>query len=167
VTHPPSGDARVPIIRLWDFLLIPVQGDMSDHVAERMCEDVLGELEHRGARALLLDIAAARMMDSHLCAVVAHLARAARFMGCDTVVSGISAEIAMTLEAMGLDLAAGRTVRSIEDALLLYGVQGTHPDEERRRDEGLVATALELAQASRTNTAHPDERTHLEEDRDP
>lgn len=145
-----ASEARVPILRLWDFLLIPVQGDMSDQVAERMCEEVLRELERRGARALLLDIAAAEMMDSHLCTVVAHLARAARFMGAETVISGISAEIAMTLEAMGLELETGRTVRTIEDALLLYGVRGADSDDDRRRDETLVSAALALTRPDTT-----------------
>jgi rsbT antagonist protein RsbS len=43
-------------------------------------------------------------------------------MGARTVVSGMSAETALTLQTMGLELAGVQTVLSLEQALELRGV---------------------------------------------
>lgn len=116
-------ESPVPIIRLWNVILVPIQGDILDHEAEALAESLLARIHDRGATGLIIDLSGVWMLDSHLCSVVVRLSRAARFLGTPTMVSGLSPEVALTLQSMGLDFAAGRTTRSLEEALEAFGVR--------------------------------------------
>jgi rsbT antagonist protein RsbS len=115
---------RVPIIPLWKLLLVPVQGELTDTQAEELRHDVLHEIHATGCEGLVLDVTGLWLMDSHLCAVLTRLAQAAALMGTRTVLCGISAEIAMTIQSMGLELRGVRTTLSLEEALQDFGVRG-------------------------------------------
>lgn len=124
------GLSRVPIIRLWNLLLVPVQGELTDAHAEQLRHDVLNEIHVAGSEGLVLDVTGLWMMDSHLCAVLTRLAQAAGLMGTNTVVCGISADIAMTIQSMGLELRGIRTALTLEEALRGFGVTGPNdPDD--------------------------------------
>lgn len=116
-------ESSVPIIRLWDVFLVPIQGDLLDHEAELLASQLLARIHEEGAAGLIIDLAGVWMLDSHLCAVVVRLSKAARLLGTPTMVSGLSPEVALTLQSMGLDFATGRTTRSLEEALLAFGVE--------------------------------------------
>src|SRR5512143_3338114 len=103
---------RLPIIRLWDRVLVPLQGEITDELAE-----VLKAIHQSGAVGLVLDLTGVWIMDSHLCAVLSNLAASAKLMGTPTIISGLSPEIAMTLQTMGVELHAVRTALSLEQAL--------------------------------------------------
>ncbi|MBZ0232594.1 MAG: STAS domain-containing protein [Deltaproteobacteria bacterium] len=119
-----QGLSRVPIIRLWNLLLVPVQGELTDAHAEQLRHDVLNEIHVAGSEGLVLDVTGLWMMDSHLCAVLTRLAQAAGLMGTNTVVCGISADIAMTIQSMGLELRGIRTALTLEEALRGFGITG-------------------------------------------
>ena len=135
-------DGSVPIIRLWDVFLVPVQGDILDHEAELLAAQLLSRIHEEGAAGLIIDLSGVWMLDSHLCAVVVTLSRAARFLGTPTMVSGLSPEIALTLQSMGLDFAAGKTTRSLEEALAAFGIEPRRRAAEAE-EEALVRRLLE------------------------
>jgi len=122
---------RVPIIRLWNLLLIPIQGELTDTHAEQLRHDVLDEIHAGGSDGLVMDVTGLWLMDSHLCAVLTQLAQSAALMGTRTVVCGISADIAMTIQSMGLELQGIGTALTLEEALHSFGVRGPPlPDDE-------------------------------------
>jgi rsbT antagonist protein RsbS len=114
---------RIPIIRLWDLLLVPVQGDVDDAQAESLVSDVLGHVQREGCQGLLIDLSGVWTLDSHLCSVMVRLSRSAALMGARTIVSGMRPEIAMTIQTMGIELGGIRTVATLEDALEAMGVR--------------------------------------------
>jgi rsbT antagonist protein RsbS len=116
---------RLPIIRLWNRLLVPIQGDMTDPLADALREEVLRTIHVEGAVGLVLDLTAVWVMDSHLCAVISELASSAKLMGTPTVVCGMSPEIAMTLQAMGVELTAVESVLNLEQGLVRLGLEVT------------------------------------------
>lgn len=116
---------RIPIIKLWNRIVAPLQGDVSDHQAAELMNDVLQEIQTNGASGLALDLTGVWLMDSHLCAVLSHIVAAASLMGAKTVISGMKPEIAMTLQTMGVEIAA-QTALTLEEALEILGVQVTH-----------------------------------------
>ena len=65
---------------------------------------------------------------------------AARLMGTPTVICGMSAPIAMTLQTMGADFRLAQTALTLEDALVRLGVTATvteiEPDDPTTSDEG-------------------------------
>jgi len=113
---------RLPIIKLWDRILVPIQGEITDDLAEMLSQEVLREIHESGAHGLVLDLTGVWIMDSHLCSVLSNLASAARLMGTPTIISGLSPEIAMTLQTMGVELKAVRTALSLEQALTMLGL---------------------------------------------
>ncbi|MCE9575726.1 MAG: STAS domain-containing protein [Deltaproteobacteria bacterium] len=118
-----QGTARIPIIRLWSLLLVPVQGELTDTHAEQLRHDVLAEIHAAGSSGLILDVTGLWMMDSHMCAVLTGLAQATALMGTRTIVCGINADTAITIQSMGLELRGVRTALTLEQALLAFGVQ--------------------------------------------
>lgn len=134
------NDVPISIINLWHVLLVPLQGDISDHHAEVLTERVLHRVGTQGPRGLVIDLSGVSMIDSHLCAVVANLATAARLMGTESYVSGISPEIALTLETMGVSFARISTTRNLEDALTQFDImpaarRRTRTHEDRHGDD--------------------------------
>src|SRR5262245_14252024 len=117
-----TRETMIPVLRLWDRVLVTLQGDITDDVAAQMRDDVLEVIYRRPARGLVLDITGLLTLDSHLCFVLSNLAAAARLMGTPTVISGMSAKIAYTLESMGVELTGVRTASTAEVALEMLGV---------------------------------------------
>jgi rsbT antagonist protein RsbS len=129
-----SGHQRIPIIKLWQLLLVPLQGTMTDSLAAQLTTEVLDRIHVEGSSGLVIDITGLWVVDSHLCAVLSHLSSAASLMGARTLISGMKPEIALTLETMGVDLVGVRTTLNLEGALRLLGVRP--PDDVEPTSEG-------------------------------
>lgn len=132
----------IPIIKFWEFLLVPLQGDMTDDMAGQLVSAVLDRIHKEGSSGLVIDITGLWLVDSHLCAVLSQLASAAKLMGAQTLISGMKPEIAMALETMGITLQNVTTTLDLETALDLLGVRRSSPDpSEDDADEGDVEGA--------------------------
>jgi rsbT antagonist protein RsbS len=126
---------RLPIIKLWDRIVVPIQGEITDELAELLCNEVLKVIHESGARGLVLDLTGVWIMDSHLCSVISNLAAAARLMGTPTIICGLSPEIAMTLQTMGVELQSVRTALSLEQALGMLGLEARRAEDEQGNTE--------------------------------
>ena len=120
---------RIPILKLWNILLVPLQGDVDDIQGETLCSDVLNAIQQSAIAGLVIDVTGLWLMDSHLCSVLSMLASSSALMGTHTVICGLSPEIALTLQTMGLDMPHVITVPSLEDALGLMGVRQQDGDD--------------------------------------
>src|SRR4029078_13455792 len=114
---------RVPIIKIWDILLVPLQGEITDDLAARLKADVLERIHTEGATGLVIDVTALWMMDSHLCHVISRLATAASLMGARTFLCGMNPDIALRSHTMDLDLESVQATLTLEEALELLGLQ--------------------------------------------
>lgn len=124
---------RIPIIKLWKLLLVPLQGEIDDKTAATLSAEVLERIHGTDVSGLILDVTGLWIMDSHLCALLTRLAQAASLMGTKTILCGMTAETAMTLQAMGLELDGFDATLSLEQALEQYGVSSPwtgHQEEE-------------------------------------
>jgi rsbT antagonist protein RsbS len=138
---------RIPIIRLWRLLLVPVQGELTDSHAEQLRHEVLAEIHAAGSDGLVLDVTGLWLMDSHLCAVLTRLAQAASLMGTKTVVCGMSADVAITIQSMGLELRGVRTALTLEEALQSFGVQPPAGEDALTLDAGPASVSSTEAEA--------------------
>jgi rsbT antagonist protein RsbS len=125
---------RLPIIRLWNRVVVPIQGEITDDLAEQISHEVLKAIHESGPRGLVLDLTGVWIMDSHLCSVLSNLAASARLMGTPTIISGLSPEIAMTLQMMGVELEGVATALSLEQALTMVGLDVREVDEDHLAD---------------------------------
>ncbi|MFO0577357.1 MAG: STAS domain-containing protein [Polyangia bacterium] len=119
---PVKSRDQIPIIELWDHLLVPLQGDVSDSQMQAMIDNVLHRIAKHGADGLIIDTSGIWMVDSHLCAGLGKLATAASIMGVPSVLCGLSAEVVMTLETMGFELIETQTATTLERAMEKLGV---------------------------------------------
>jgi rsbT antagonist protein RsbS len=128
---------RVPIIKLWNLLLVPLQGEVNDELAEQLTSEVLDRIHQLGCGGLVIDITGLWLVDSHLCSVLSQLSSAAALMGARTFISGMKPEIALTLETMGVQLKGVSTTLDLENALELLGVSAPtyDPDHDQHAEE--------------------------------
>jgi rsbT antagonist protein RsbS len=135
---------RIPIIRMWDQIFVPLQGNVTDVLAERLQTEVLETLAASKVEGLVIDLTGMWLIDSHLCAIISNIAVSARLMGAHTILSGMSPEIAVTLETMGIELSEIETALSVEDAFELLGLtmkksrvryEDEEDDDEEEDDE--------------------------------
>ena len=121
---------RIPILSFWNVLLVPIQGEVHDSLAETLCEEVLGRIHRGGSHVLIIDLTGAWMIDSHLCALLSRLATSAALMGTRTVFSAMSPEAALTVQMMGIDMPHVDTARTLAAALELVGIRRVvEPDD--------------------------------------
>lgn len=116
------NNGTVSLVRLWDVVLLPLQGEISDAQGDLLCEQVLRHIEMTGPRGLVVDLSGVAFLDSHLCSTIAHLAAAAMLMGTPAFIAGISPQIAMTLETMGVSFRHLTPVSSVEKAFERLGI---------------------------------------------
>ena len=113
---------RLPVISVWNHILVPLQGEISDAIAEKLVDQVLDTIRDTGAEGLIIDLTGIWMVDSHLCAVLSRLASAARLMGAHSIMCGMNAQVAITLQTMGIDMGVVRTVLTLEEAFKSLGI---------------------------------------------
>jgi rsbT antagonist protein RsbS len=129
-----SHYSRVPIIKVWNLLLIPLQGEMTDELANELTTEVLDRIHQLGCSGLVIDITGLWIVDSHLCAVLSQLSSAAALMGARTFISGMKPDIALALETMGVVLKGVSTTLDLEDALELLGIHGPSKADDDDED---------------------------------
>lgn len=140
--HRMREEARIPIIKLWDYLLVPLQGDISDGQAAVLKQDVLDRIRELGCVGIVVDLSGLWLVDSHLCSVIATLAASARLMGTRTVISGMKPDVALTLQTMGIDLQGVRSARNLEHALTLLNAAHRPSSLDPRRESRSLADEM-------------------------
>lgn len=142
---------RVPIIKLWHLLLVPLQGEMTDSLSRDLMSEVLDHIHRDGSSGLVIDITGLWLIDSHLCSVLSQLSAAASLMGAKTIICGMKPEIALTLETMGVEFGSITATLDLEGALDLLGVKRPEAADDARgldvslADEKAQRLALALA----------------------
>jgi rsbT antagonist protein RsbS len=131
--------SRIPIIKLWRLLLVPLQGELTDDLADRLTAEVLDRIYREGTSGIVIDITGLWMVDSHLCSVLTQLSASAQLLGAKTIISGLKPEIALTLETMGVQLGSIETALDLEAALMMLGMRD--PDGDKSEDYDALAEA--------------------------
>ena len=112
-----SEIAKIPIIKLYDNLIVSIQVALSDLVIALLKDDFTSEIERTKARGLVIDVSGIDVMDSYISRAIRDIGLIARLMGVQTVISGMDPMIAMTLVEMGMDLKGVATELDLESAL--------------------------------------------------
>jgi rsbT antagonist protein RsbS len=112
---------QIPILRIGSTLLVSIQIDLHDAVAEGFQADVLSAIEERGTTGLVVDISGLDMVDTYVARILAETGRMAKLMGTSTVLVGMRPEVAATLVRMGYGLEGVRTALDLDDGLALLG----------------------------------------------
>lgn len=116
-----ASRGTIPILRIGPTLLVSIQVDLHDAVAEQFQENLLTAIEQSGATGLVIDISALDMVDSYVARILAETGRMAKLMGTATVLVGMRPEVAATLIRMGYSMDGVRTALNLDDGLELLG----------------------------------------------
>jgi anti-anti-sigma regulatory factor len=110
-----------PVLQLRaGLLLLPIVGALDRERLDQLRAELLAGIRQRRARAVVIDVTGVPAVDSMVANQLIEAVSAARMMGAQVVVSGLSAEIAQTLVVAGVDLgqvdSAGDLQNGIERA---------------------------------------------------
>lgn len=111
-------ELSTPVLQLRDrMLLMPIIGIVDTHRAQLIMENLLGDIRAKRARVVVMDVTGVSTIDS---GVANHLLRtiaAARLMGANVIVTGISSDVATALVALGIALDEIRTVGDLQSGI--------------------------------------------------
>jgi rsbT antagonist protein RsbS len=116
-----SAHGQIPILRIGPTLLVSIQIELRDAVAEAFQADVLSAIEERGTTGLVVDISGLEMVDTYVARILAETGRMAKLMGTRTVLVGMRPEVAATLIRMGYGMEGVRTELDLDAGLALFG----------------------------------------------
>ncbi len=131
----------IPVVELWGQLLVPLQGDIRDSQIDELKRTILERIRDRGPSGMVIDASGVWMMDSHLCATVGKIAAAARLMGVRAVLTGLSSEVVITLQEMGIELEGIDTAIDLEAGLEKLGLRVVGRELSREDREAEQADA--------------------------
>ena len=109
-----------PIIEVWEGVLtMPVLGVVDEQRAEQMMIVMLEAVSRTRCRYTIIDLTGVDAVDSKTADHVMKLVRAVQLLGARAIVVGIRPEVALTIVALGVDLASIITLSNLRQALVL------------------------------------------------
>ena len=97
-----------------DLLLVTIQVDLYDRLAESLEADLLQMINKTGARGVLIDISAVSIIDSFMGRIIGNIAAMSKILDAETVVVGMQPAVAITLVELGLPLTGVHSALNVE-----------------------------------------------------
>lgn len=117
---------NLPLLKISSqILLVPLVGAIDSLKSQQIMEDILQNIREQETRAVIIDIAGIKVMDSSVVAHLIRIAKASTLMGCACMVSGISPNVATAIVNLGADVSNIGTTNTLEDAITrAYNIVG-------------------------------------------
>lgn len=119
-------ELSTPVIRVHHrILLLPLVGTIDSHRASQIMETLLLRVVDEQARAVIVDIAGVPTVDTMVADHLLKTTEAVRLLGAETILTGISAQIARTIVQLGVDISSMHTRSRLADGIeLALGLVG-------------------------------------------
>ncbi len=119
-------ELSTPVIRVHDrILLLPLVGAIDSRRANQVMDSVLLKVSEAQAKCIIIDIAGVPVVDTKVADSLVKSTAAVRLLGAETILTGITAQVARTIVQLGVDISAmhtlSRLAEGIELALSLIG----------------------------------------------
>ncbi|MFI9808472.1 STAS domain-containing protein [Streptomyces sp. NPDC052301] len=121
----PAPPSQVPVLALGDVLLVSLQGELHDGIAEQLQHDISRRVSTDRVSGVVIDISGVDIVDSFLGRVLAEIASTARLLAARTVLAGMRPAVAITLVELGLTLPGLITALDVDRAMELLSQRGT------------------------------------------
>jgi rsbT antagonist protein RsbS len=105
---------KIPILKMGHFLLVTIQVDLYDQLAENLEADLVNMVSKTNAKGVLIDISSVSIIDSFMGRILGNIATMSKIMDADTVVVGMQPAVAITLVELGLPLKGVYTALNVE-----------------------------------------------------
>ena len=113
-------ELSTPVIRVHEgVLLLPLVGAIDSHRAQQITESVLLRVVEDKAKCILIDIAGVPVVDTKVADHLVKTTAAVKLLGAQTILTGISAQVARTIVQLGVDISAMHTLARLADGIEL------------------------------------------------
>jgi len=121
-------ELSTPILEVWKSVLcLPVVGIVDTARSADMTTELLESIARSKAAYAIIDVTGIEVMDTGTADHFVRMARAARLLGAECALTGLTPTVAQTLVHMGIEIEGVRTFRTLRVALR------TIVEEDRRR----------------------------------
>jgi rsbT antagonist protein RsbS len=110
---------KIPILKMGKLLLVTIQVDLYDRLAEALEADVVQMINKTGAQGVLIDISAVGIIDSFMGRIIGNIATMSKILDAETVVVGMQPAVAITLIELGLPLTGVLSALNVEKGMSL------------------------------------------------
>ena len=110
---------RIPVLRVGSILVVSIQVDLHDTLAEALQEDIGKAIDRHNAQGVLIDISGLDVVDSFIGATLGRMAEMAKLLGAELVIAGMRPAVAITLVELGVDLPEVGTAMNVDRGLAL------------------------------------------------
>ncbi|HEU5147068.1 MAG TPA: STAS domain-containing protein [Chryseosolibacter sp.] len=110
---------KIPILRMGNLLLVTIQVDLYDRLAESLEADLVFMIKKTEATGVLIDVSAVSIIDSFMGRILGNIATMSKIMDAETVVVGMQPAVAITLVELGLPLKGILTALNVEKGMEL------------------------------------------------
>jgi rsbT antagonist protein RsbS len=110
---------RIPILRMGNYLLVTIQVDLYDRLAQNLESDLVQMVSKTGARGVLIDISALSIVDSFMGRIIGNIGNVSKILDAETVVVGMQPAVAITLIELGLELKGVHTALNVDRGMQL------------------------------------------------
>jgi rsbT co-antagonist protein RsbR len=135
-------ELSTPVIQIRDrMLILPIIGLIDSARAMQLTESLLQAIRANRARVVVMDITGVAAVDSKVANHLIQTVAAAKLMGATVIITGLSAEVAQALVALGVDLSRINTLGDLQGGM-----------EEAERLLGYKVVPLEAASGPQQST---------------
>jgi len=121
-----------PVSKVWDnILILPVIGTLDSQRTQVMMENLLQKIVETGCTISILDITGVPTVDTQVANHLLKTVTAARLLGAECIISGISPAIAQTIVHLGIDLSSIRTKATLQDAMIFAMKQNKRENDSK------------------------------------
>ena len=111
-------ELSTPVLQIRDrLLLLPIIGVIDTHRARLITENLLRSIRESRAKVVVMDVTGVATIDSKVANHLLQTVTAARLMGALVIVTGLSAEVAQSLVALGIELTKLNTVGDLQGGM--------------------------------------------------
>ncbi|WP_294825141.1 STAS domain-containing protein [uncultured Flavobacterium sp.] len=108
---------RIPILKMGDFLLVTIQVDLYDQLAETLETDLVNSVKKHNSKGVLIDISSVSIIDSFMGRILGNIGVMTKIMGAESVIVGMQPAVAITLVELGLTLTGVSTALNVEKGM--------------------------------------------------
>ncbi len=121
-------ELSTPVFAVWEQLLVlPIVGAIDSIRAKQLNENLLNGIRRQRAKVAILDITAVPSVDSKIASHVLQAVEAARLLGCEVILTGVSETISQTMVQLGIDLSRISAMldlqSGIEEGIRILGME--------------------------------------------
>ena len=122
---------KIPILKMGNLLLVTIQVDLYDRIAENLETDLAQAIKKTEAHGVLIDISAVTIVDSFMGRIIGNIGHLARILDAETIVVGIQPAVAVTLVELGLPLKGVLTALNVERGMTMLHERIAARDKKR------------------------------------